>query len=323
MRDANSRSKSIIIFLLISIFSLTCFAYDGDAILDNVQPEGGGTLDILNIKDVTGIDSTTEATIENAIDTLPNLTSIQSQTISLLGSLTVESTSVLNQDLTTDASPTFAGATFTGPVTGIALNEIEDPTTDKTFTMANKTLTFRFTNPSGGVAMEWTGDASGHLFELKQDTGNPTTTYMMHLEWSDPDVIGIHMQASSSSDIAEIINVAGDADYRLHIHADGLFDWGDGTNATDTNLYRSTADTLKTDDNFVIGSMGSYTSHPTFTSDTEIVDKKYVDDSISAVGSIPFYNESGVLEKIALTSNSEIPFYNESGVQDNIALIIP
>ena len=57
---------------------------------------GAGTLD-------------TEAEIEPAIDTLANLTSVQGQSISLSGSLTVESASVLNQDTTTDAAPRFDG----------------------------------------------------------------------------------------------------------------------------------------------------------------------------------------------------------------------
>lgn len=56
---------------------------------------------------VSSVDSTTESTIEAAIDTLANLSSVQSQTVSLSGALTVESGGcVCNQDLTTDASPT-------------------------------------------------------------------------------------------------------------------------------------------------------------------------------------------------------------------------
>ena len=71
-------------------------------------------LGITSLGNISTLDATTETTIENAIDTLPNLTSIQSQSISLSGSLTVEAASTINQDLTTDASPTFAGATLSG-----------------------------------------------------------------------------------------------------------------------------------------------------------------------------------------------------------------
>jgi hypothetical protein len=46
--------------------------------------------------------------------------------------------------------------------------------------------------------------------------------------------------------------VTGDADYRYGVAADGKTMWGDGTNAWDTNLYRSAADTLKTDDSLIV-----------------------------------------------------------------------
>jgi hypothetical protein len=43
------------------------------------------------------------------------------------------------------------------------------------------------------------------------------------------------------------VRVTGDANARHIIYADGKFEWGDGT-ARDTNLYRSAANVLKTDD---------------------------------------------------------------------------
>lgn len=47
-------------------------------------------------------------------------------------------------------------------------------------------------------------------------------------------------------------NVSGDATNRFRAYVDGKHEWGDGTTARDTNLYRSAADTLKTDDSLVI-----------------------------------------------------------------------
>lgn len=55
----------------------------------------------------------TEATIEAAIDTLANLTSIQGQTVTFSGLLNVEANSNINQDVTSDGSPTFGGLTVT------------------------------------------------------------------------------------------------------------------------------------------------------------------------------------------------------------------
>ncbi|MEU6181156.1 hypothetical protein [Streptomyces coeruleorubidus] len=49
------------------------------------------------------------------------------------------------------------------------------------------------------------------------------------------------------------VRVSGDANARCVVYSDGKHEWGDGTNPRDTNLYRSGADTLATDDSFTIG----------------------------------------------------------------------
>jgi len=80
--------------------------------------DSSGTLSLTNI-DL--LDSTTETTIEAAIDTCANLTSIQSQTVTLAGTLDVEvGGCVCNQDLTTDANVGFTQVTVgnTGLVVG-------------------------------------------------------------------------------------------------------------------------------------------------------------------------------------------------------------
>lgn len=48
--------------------------------------------------------------------------------------------------------------------------------------------------------------------------------------------------------------VQSDANKRISILANGQMEWGDGTAARDTNLYRTAADVLKTDDSFVVAS---------------------------------------------------------------------
>lgn len=87
----------------VDIAASNSFSVAGTAILS----DSAGTMTLSN---VDALDATTESTIEAAIDTLANLTSVQGQTVSLSGSLTVESASLINQDVTSDATPTFAGA---------------------------------------------------------------------------------------------------------------------------------------------------------------------------------------------------------------------
>lgn len=50
--------------------------------------------------------------------------------------------------------------------------------------------------------------------------------------------------------------VSGDSVRRWNIGADGSMSWGDGTITRDTTLYRSAADTLKTDDSLIIATPG-------------------------------------------------------------------
>jgi hypothetical protein len=57
----------------------------------------------------------------------------------------------------------------------------------------------------------------------------------------------------NNNDIALSTIVAGDSNDRFAISAAGSLDFGDGTNARDTNLYRNGANILRTDDNMQVG----------------------------------------------------------------------
>lgn len=57
----------------------------------------------------------------------------------------------------------------------------------------------------------------------------------------------------SSTTNAIYAKVSGDSQNRWMMDASGLMLWGSGSAAGDTNLYRSAANTLKTDDSFVVG----------------------------------------------------------------------
>lgn len=56
---------------------------------------------------------------------------------------------------------------------------------------------------------------------------------------------------STAADAAVQVGVSGEANPRLQIDAGGKMNWGDGVHSADTNLYRSTGNTLKTDDSFI------------------------------------------------------------------------
>jgi hypothetical protein len=83
---------------------------------------------------------------------------------------------------------------------------------------------------------------------IKPLTGNPGTGYSVGISAG-----GVAVKNGSADSVARLKMVA----------SNGHLDWGDGSNAADTNLYRSAADTLKTDDSLVVGaglSFGSTTN---------------------------------------------------------------
>ena len=75
------------------------------------------------------------------------------------------------------------------------LNEVENPDGNKTFTMSNKLLAFRYTAPTpadefeGAFEIEASGGFTGNLLHVHQHTGNPGEVHMVHLEAEDADVL--------------------------------------------------------------------------------------------------------------------------------------
>lgn len=63
----------------------------------------------------------------------------------------------------------------------------------------------------------------------------------------------LQLQRASATDLALQAYVTGDANPRFHLRNDGRISWSDGTGGVDTNLYRSGANVLRTDDDFAVG----------------------------------------------------------------------
>ena len=154
----------------------------GDITLGGTSIFSGG--DTTSLNNIDALDATTESTIEAAIDTLANLTSVQGNTLTLAGNfvtqnnnvtinaagsartltlnesltvgdgndgtitfsgasktLTVEDTSVVNQDLSSDANPTFAGATAGNIKVGVTADgEIDTSSGNLTLDSAGGTV---------------------------------------------------------------------------------------------------------------------------------------------------------------------------------------
>lgn len=136
-----------------------------------------------------------------------------------------------------------------------------------------------------GVSRRMTLDTSGNLLPetLGQNLGDATDRWDLFGSVIDIDQTlntgGSAIIGNTASSVAGIVmngraatttnifqsTVQGDGNYRFRIYADGMHEFGNGT-VVDTNLYRSAADTLKTDDSFVAGGTLAVTGATTLSS---------------------------------------------------------
>lgn len=126
----------------------------------------------------------------------------------------------------------------------------------------------------------------------------------------------------------------GDANSRLNVTAAGVVNFGDGTAAADTNLFRSAANTLRTDDSFVAGTNLSVagTAHVIGTSalddtvtlgGTLIVNSK--DQGKGLVGWVSATTSSGTVASItdiAVMSTPSITFENGRAYSIEVVMLV-
>jgi len=88
------------------------------------------------------------------------------------------------------------------------LDQIGNPVADKIFTLGGHTIDWRFTNPIGGVRYLWEGGASGHLFELMEDSSGNTLpgTHLLHVEANDIDTISGHFTHNNDAGTALMVD---------------------------------------------------------------------------------------------------------------------
>lgn len=135
---------------------------------------------------------------------------------------------------------------FQDAVTGIALNEIENLESNKTFVMTTRELIFLWTAPSGHpMTFEARGAYSNALIHVHQHIGNPGVgTHLLHLESEDIDVHHILSESLSATIHSYAAEITGDSEHRFVIQAGGTIQWGPGNAALDTALNRSGVNAL-------------------------------------------------------------------------------
>lgn len=93
------------------------------------------------------------------------------------------------------------------------------------------------TNTARTYVSNGTAPASGSWIEIPNGSGALATTVA-------------NITAAATGTDAITVKVTGNANSRIIVNGDGSVEWGDGTAAVDTNLYRPSANNLKTDDTF-------------------------------------------------------------------------
>lgn len=210
-------------------------------------------------------------------------------TASMVGLGNVDNTSDANKPVSTAqstaialkapiASPTFTGgATFGSPAGWSITAANSDASGHGIFLRAGATANYVlsggvYTDSQARVTIEATGRIS-----IGDGTGSRDTnlyrgaanqlwtddlfyanvnqaTYGLYVTNAHASGTGAVVTLTTATNLAYAAQITGDTQQRYTVDANGLTKWGPGgSTAADTNLYRSGADTLKTDDALIVG----------------------------------------------------------------------
>jgi hypothetical protein len=108
---------------------------------------------------------------------------------------------------------------------------------------------------NNSARLVWSGDTnlyrdSANVLKTDDTFESATTIRSRQASNGTP---GFWNLAGSAANMAWAANASGDAEFRHAIYADGKMEWGAGAGARDTNLYRESADILRTDDTLKVG----------------------------------------------------------------------
>jgi hypothetical protein len=102
------------------------------------------------------------------------------------------------------------------------------------------------------------GASAGGVLQITNTTSTPTAPTAQLI-------------ANAAADQVLGIEVASDADFRFYIDSNGKMNWGSGSAATDTDLYRSSSDMLKTDNNMTVSGSLTIASSSVIINTSDVV----------------------------------------------------
>ena len=147
----------------------------------------------------------------------------------------VDVTTHINNNL--DLVDSYGGAT-----TGTSASRPASTVNGRIWYTTDSTKLYVNTAASASAAAAWADPVANALTQA--------TTFGADITVNTGAVNSLRSASTSNSFTGSI---SADTQKRFAVTAGGVINWGNGASAADTNLYRSTTDTLKTDDNLVVG----------------------------------------------------------------------
>lgn len=230
---------------------------------------GAAAMELVEVTSVAGLNLTvtravdgTSAASHNSGAAVRHVSSAQDFTDSRTHEAAIGAVHGLTGDIvgTTDTqtltNKTISGAALSGTFTGT-------PTFSGAVALSGGgTLTGTFAGThtySGAVTFSGVANLNGGGALVGTFSGSPT------LSGTVTHSGVLQSTRATSTDVALGVQVLADTFDRFRVYASGLQEWGSGAAARDTNLYRTAADTLRTDDSFQVGGDLSITGTVTGT----------------------------------------------------------
>lgn len=101
-----------------------------------------------------------------------------------------------------------------------------------------------------------------------------------------PSIAALVVTSQAAGDRSVGVQVAGDTNRRLMVDSNGVHSWGSGTAAGDTNLYRSAAGTLQTDNNLSVAGTLTATGAATLSAGVTVTGAGSVSGNLSVNGNL-------------------------------------
>ena len=158
--------------------------------------------------------------------------------------------------------------------------------------------------------------------QIYRSAANVLQCNQLTVDISDAVTAAFRADATNIASQAAFIfyNLAADANplfiIRRNSTVDAIMEWGAGGASTvDTNLYRSSANTLKTDDNFVVGTLGAGATNTVVTHSSGTLQTRTVNSAIWNTGLTYVDATGGVANKLAKFSDADT--ITSSNITDN------